>query len=57
VLGVFLQKFTFVSEQRPFQLARAFDLPQRIAAMLDPVEIVQPSDARQQRQLLSVERW
>jgi hypothetical protein len=36
-----------LSKQRTLQLARAFNLPQRIATEFDPVEPIESADARE----------
>jgi hypothetical protein len=43
-------------EKRSFQLAGTLYLPQSIAAMHDPIELVQRTDTGEQRQFLSIQR-
>lgn len=47
--------FASLPKKRSFQFAGTFYLPQSIAAMRDPIELVQCTDAGAQRQLLSIQ--
>ena len=47
-LGVIAQPFASLPEKRSFQFAGTFYLPQSIAAMRDPIELVQRTDAGEQ---------
>jgi hypothetical protein len=44
-------------EQRSLHLAGTLDLPESIAAMCDPINLIQSSDAGQQRKFFPVEQW
>jgi hypothetical protein len=55
-LGVIAQPFASLPEKRSFQFARTFYLPQSIAAMSDPTELVQRTDTGVQRQFLSIQK-
>jgi len=43
-------------KKRSFQIAGTFYLPQSIAAMREPIELVERTDAGEQRQLISIQR-
>jgi hypothetical protein len=47
--------FASLPKKRSFQFAGMFYLPQSIAAMRDPIELVQCTDAGAQRQFLSIQ--
>jgi hypothetical protein len=54
-LGVIAQPFASLPEKRSFQFAGTFYLSQSIVAMRDPIELVQRTDAGEQRQFLSIQ--
>ena len=52
----FPQPLALLPQQRPFRFARALHLPQRIAPVLDSVQLIQRADLRQPRQLSPIQR-
>jgi hypothetical protein len=55
-LVVIAQPFASLPEKWSFQFAGTLYLPQSIAAMRDPIELVQRTDAGEQRQFLSIQK-
>ncbi len=54
-IGIFVQCLAVLPEQRPFRFAGALNLPERITAVLDTVELIHGADLSQARQFSPIQ--
>lgn len=52
-----MQPFAVLPQQRAFHLSRTIYLPQRIASVLNGIELVQRADSSEKRQFLAIQKW